>query len=92
MDIDDSIVWRAYESARDEGKKWRVIVFRDRGVIVVNDILKTPDYVGGTEIANKVAFERHDFSDEESANRFIEWRAIKAALESYCSAQQGKEG
>ena len=76
----DDHVWIGLEAGRAEANRWRIMDFNGRGVIAVNDLRPlefTPPSAGPADLT----YERHDFADRETALKYIEWRAYKAALE-----------
>lgn len=80
--IADDAVFTATQAAADEARCWSVIDFNGRGAIAARD-RKPLIFDSSVDAAQTATFERHDFSDREAAERYIQWRSIKAALLSH---------
>ena len=79
----DQQVWIASEAAQIEARAWRIMDFKGRGAVAIRDRLENPLNANGAVAEAGSTFERHDFSDRAAAERYIEWRAVRAALIAY---------
>lgn len=69
MSISDGVVWAAYDAFENEARCWRIVSFRTGASVIA---VREPE-VG--------QFEHHNMKDREQAERYIRWRAIRAALQ-----------
>ena len=79
--MNDDVTWAALEAFEDEANCWRVVnVDQGKFVLAVRDRTRVPMYVCDAPMQD-VALERVGMDDVEAAERYIRWRAVKAALE-----------
>ena len=77
VDISDDTVFNAVQAIEDEAACWRLLDFNGRGAVAVKD--RAPINFDQPE-GLTAKFEKHDFSSRNMAERYIQWRAVKAAL------------
>jgi hypothetical protein len=81
-DPTDDQVWQAFDAFQDEAEKWRVIPYAGGTALAVRDrfsVSKLPP----EPVPETAEFERIDFKDAETAQRYVAWRAMKVALSTY---------
>lgn len=77
--IDDDLVWACYEAMREETDCWRTVQLHPKVSIAVRDRLPLPGLNETVECT--VSYEQIEFSDLDTAKRYVVWRGVKAALE-----------
>lgn len=82
-ELTDVQVWRALDSYEREIRRWRMGPWHSGQVLAIADRAELPlvPWTDGAPVNQAVpAPEKLTFRDEETAERYIRWRAIKAAL------------
>jgi hypothetical protein len=85
--ITDDQVWSVFEAVKHEALCWRVMDFNGRGAVAVRygNLALTYLPIGYEQTSE--TFEKLDFRDADQASEYVQWRAIKAALEKHIDCQ-----